>query len=495
MEDKHIAAVDLGSSKIALTVARINENDIQVIYYREEPSEGIRNSYVFNSMKVTKPLSRLIEDAEKELNIRITQAVVGMPKYRVKQQTGQAKMKMNPEECITEEDVNILKTSALESYPLDDERSDELFGAVAQSFSNGEDFQLVESDIIGMPSEVLEGNFKIFVGKKSALHSIDVTFNHLNIGIAKKYFTPDVLAKAVLTPSEMENGVALIDFGGGVTSVSVYYGSIMRHYASIPFGGASITSDIRTECMISDTLAENIKLAFGACMPDKLQNLSEKTLHIRSGSMAPNTQIQVKFLSEIITARMKEIIDAVLYEIQMSGFADNLRSGVVITGGGAGLMNCGNYIKEMSGYDVRSGAPIRNLFSAPGYDSIYNADAEVSAGLVITAKNDRIPECTAGADAPDTFPEIEIERSAGETAVPQENTPEEDNYSGTVFGAPEEDGTAVKDDRKPGKSGKGSGSGKGNRPGKEDKEKNSGIIWEIGNLFKGFYDSLDKEKA
>ena len=64
-----------------------------------------------------------------------------------------------------------------------------------------------------------------------------------------------------------------------------------------------------------------------------------------------------------------------------------------------------------------------------------------------------------------------------------------------MFGAPEEDGTAVKDDRKPGKSGKDSGSGKGNRPGKEDKEKNSGIIWEIGNLFKGFYDSLDKEKA
>ena len=419
MEDKHIAAVDLGSSKIALTVARINENDIQVIYYREEPSEGIRNSYVFNSMKVTKPLSRLIEDAEKELNIRITQAVVGMPKYRVKQQTGQAKMKMNPEECITEEDVNILKTSALESYPLDDERSDELFGAVAQTFSNGEDFQLVESDIIGMPSEVLEGNFKIFVGKKSALHSIDVTFNHLNIGIAKKYFTPDVLAKAVLTPSEMENGVALIDFGGGVTSVSVYYGSIMRHYASIPFGGASITSDIRTECMISDTLAENIKLAFGACMPDKLQNLSEKIIQINSGNASPNKQLPVKYLSEIISCRVKEIIDAILYEIERSGFADNLRNGIVLTGGGANLTNCANYIKEISGYSVRSGYP-RHLFSATGCDGVFETDAAVSIGLVLAAKADRIPDCIQG----------ESTVRIGGTVTFDDNTAEEHSGSG-----------------------------------------------------------------
>ena len=495
MEERHIVAIDLGTYKTSLTVAGINGDNIQILFYRKIPSDGIRYSYVFNSGKAAKVVRKLVEEAESELKIKIRRAIVGMPKYNVRQESNSGKLDRSIEECISAEEIENLKNMAQETYPLQHPDVEEVFGTVAQSFSNGDEIGLTENDMIGVSSSIIQGNFKIFIGKKQHLHNIDMIFKDLGIDIIRKYFTPDSIAKAVLTPGEMENGVALIDLGAGVTSVSIYYRNIMRHYAAIPFGGNSITSDIKTECQIPGELAENIKKAFGGCMPDKLQNLSEKTLHIRSGSMAPNTQIQVKFLSEIITARMKEIIDAVLYEIQMSGFADNLRSGVVITGGGAGLMNCGNYIKEMSGYDVRSGAPIRNLFSAPGYDSIYNADAEVSAGLVITAKNDRIPECTAEADAPDTCPEIEIERSAGETAVPQENTPEEDNYSGTVFGAPEEDGTAVKDDRKPGKSGKGSGSGKGNRPGKEDKEKNSGIIWEIGNLFKGFYDSLDKEKA
>ena len=383
MEDRHIVAIDLGSCKTALAVAKINEDDIQVIYYKEIPSAGIRNSYVFNSMKASKPIKELIDDAEHELNIRITQAVIGMPKYRIRQETNQAQLSdLNPEECITDEDVNCLKTAALETYPLENPRSDELFGAVAQSFSTGEDFQFVESDIIGMPSEVLEGNFKIFIGKKSALHAIDVAFNNLKVGIAKKYFTPDTLAKAVLTSSEMENGVALIDFGGGVTSVSVYYGNIMRHYASIPFGGASVTSDIKTECLISDSLAENIKLAFGACMPDKLQNLSEKIIQINSGNNSPNKQLPVKYLSEIITYRVKEIMEAIMYEIEQSGFADNLRNGIVLTGGGANLTNCANYIKELSGYNVRTGYP-KHLFSAIGCEGVYETDAAVTIGLIL----------------------------------------------------------------------------------------------------------------
>ena len=98
----------------------------------------------------------------------------------------------------------------------------------------------------------------------------------------------------------MENGVALVDFGAGCTSVSIYHGSIMRHYASIPFGGKNISDDIKSEAQISSRLAENIKLAFGACMPDKLQSLSEKIIQIRSNSAEGDKSIPVKYLSEII---------------------------------------------------------------------------------------------------------------------------------------------------------------------------------------------------
>ena len=71
MTDKHIVAIDLGTSKIALTVAKVNGNDIQVIYYKETPSAGIKNSSVFNPSHVTGPLGEAVREAEENLGIKI----------------------------------------------------------------------------------------------------------------------------------------------------------------------------------------------------------------------------------------------------------------------------------------------------------------------------------------------------------------------------------------------------------------------------------------
>ncbi|MGM9786243.1 MAG: cell division protein FtsA [Candidatus Cryptobacteroides sp.] len=393
ISEKYIVAIDLGTSKIALTVAKVSGEDVQLIYYKETPSAGIRYSSVFNETTVTGVVSKALHEAEEELGIKITSAVVGMPKFPVVQQSNTAKIEERGEDCdITEEDIAYLKRFAEESYPLEDEQKEAIYGAVAQSFSDGENFQIIEKDIIGMTGDTVEGNFRVFIGNKRSLNKIDHVMNRIGIPAIRKYFTADSTAKAVLTDAEMENGVALVDFGGGCTSVSIYHGKIMRHYASIPFGGNNITNDIKSECQISDTLAENIKLGYGACMPEKLQNLSEKIIHIRSNSAEPDKQLPVKYLSEIITARIEEIMMAILYEIDRSGFADMLRSGIVITGGCAQTANLCNFIYDISGYKVRTGYP-RGLFSCQGCDGTSDTSASSSIGLILAAVSDKTINC------------------------------------------------------------------------------------------------------
>lgn len=395
MTDKHIVAIDLGTSKIALTVAKVEENDVQIIYYKETASAGIRYSKVYNVMQVKDPLAKAIRTAEEELGIRITHAVVGMPKYPIRQESSTGEIPdRGIDTYITVEDIANLKKFAQDLYPLQDKSREAIYGAVAQSFSDGENFQIIEDDIIGMTSDVLEGNFKIFIGKKNDLTKIDQVMDKVGICASRKYFTADSTAKAVLTESELENGVALIDFGGGSTSVSIYHENIMRHYASIPFGGKNITEDIKTEFQVSERLAENIKLGFGACMPEKLQNMSDKVIHIKSNSVEPDKQVSVKYLSEIITARVEEIIMAILYEIHISGFADMLRSGIVITGGGAQIANLGNFIFDISGYRVRTGYP-KALFSCQGCEEIGETTASTSLGLIMAAKEDNGINCVS----------------------------------------------------------------------------------------------------
>lgn len=384
MEERYIASVDLGTSRIALAVAKVSGADIQVIYYRTRPSEGIRYSAVFNPQKVSNILSAMIEDAEGELGLKISQVATGLPRNNVRQESASGKVvRSESDSSITKEEIDSIKMMAIDSYPVSDEKKEIIYGAVAQSFSTEDEFQALENDIVGMTGESLEGNFKVFIGNKRNVSNIDSALTKCGIA-SRKFFVPDVIARVVLTREEMENGVALIDMGAGATSLSIYENNILRHYISIPFGGNNITSDIKKECGISTELAENIKLGYGICMPEKLQNMSEKVLQLNY-SDGRSSRLPVKYLSEIITARVREILDAMLYEIKASGYADKLRNGIVITGGSAELANLTLYIGEVSGYEVRRGYP-RHYFSAEGCPGIFDTEASATAGMLLAAK-------------------------------------------------------------------------------------------------------------
>lgn len=396
MDERHLVAIDIGTSKIALTVAKVEGENVQIIYYRETPSAGIKYSRVINPHKAAGAIRQAVTTAEKELGISITDIIVGLPKYEVTQDPATLTVTREADTCITQEEITGIKESALEKYPGINKETEMLFGIVAQSFGDEDEIQISENDIIGMAPEKLNCEFRVFKGQRKNVRDLRLAFRNAgNIHICREYFTPEAIAKAVLYDFEMENGVALIDLGAGVTSVTIYYDNIMRYYSAIPFGGNAITSDIRTECYITEKMAESIKLAYGACIPEKLLSLSDKTLLISSNDSLPAKQVTVKYLSEIITARETEIIEAILYRIQESGLADRLRSGIVITGGGANLLNVGSLIKDISGYAVRTGYA-RHIFSGAD-DTLDDTSVTASLGMILMAKNDRI-DCLSERD-------------------------------------------------------------------------------------------------
>jgi cell division protein FtsA len=249
----------------------------------------------------------------------------------------------------------------------------------------------------------------------------------------------------------------------------------MRHFASIPFGGKNITNDIKSECQISERLAENIKLEFGACMPDKLLSLSDKILDIRGCSNESTKQLSVKYLSEIITARVEEIMMAVLYEIEQSGFADSLRSGIVVTGGCAQTANLANLIYDISGFKVRIGYP-QKTFSCEGCDGLAETSAATAIGLIMASLNDPSINCaTANTNEP-----------AAETVVEEVSVVgNEDEPQGSLFKNDEEE--KVKPTPKP----------------QQPKKKKKGILKIFkNNIFDGvtatfdnIFDVLDEDKV
>lgn len=397
MNERYIASIDLGTSKVALCVAKIEDSACEIIYNAQKPSDGIRHGRVFNPTRAAVPVMEIIKEAEDELGIKILQVVTGLPRYYVRQESAPAKIeRSDPAFCIRQEEVDSLKEMALDSYPLDDTCKEEIYGAVIQSFSAEDMFQVSERDVVGVQSDILEGNYKIFIGSKKASDNLDTMMNKTGVAIARKYFLPDITAKAVLTKEEMSNGVALLEIGAGISSVTIYQNSILRFYGSIPFGGQNITADIKNECGFTTELAENIKLAFGACMPEKLQSMSDKMIQINNDEDGSCPKLPVKYLSEIITCRVREITEALLYLIESSGYADRLRNGIVLTGGCSELVNCGNYVKELSGYNVRIGFPRTKYICTSGCNGLNETSAVSTLAMIMEAREDAYLNCISG---------------------------------------------------------------------------------------------------
>lgn len=467
MENKYIATVDLGSGTIRMSVAKTSGSKIEVCYYNDYPSEGVSHGKVLNISKLSSILAQAKKEAERYLGIKINEVAVGCQKNDIRSIQVHARMEMSGSGCVDQESLAMLEDIAGKDLEGKLEANETILALVAQSYNIDDELQVSVDEIVGMSGEVLEGDYKIFIGKIAPLRHLEEACRAAGITLHRHSFTPQYTGACVLSGSEKESGVALIDFGSGATSVSVYYGGVLRHYGAVPFGGDSITADIRNLCSLDNvSLADNVKKGYGACMPDKLAELSDKTLRITDVDSGVKTEITCKYLSEVITARTREILDSMLYEILESGYADKLKNGIVVTGGGAGLRNLCGFIKSISGFSARIGMPSRNIFDCT-QGRFFNCEASNSAALMMymstleincaepyewgeeteTAAEPAAPEVKIeGAGAPVTEPAVAV--AGGESAAASEPKAEDEPQDGNLFGT-KEMGESKKPAKKP----------------------------------------------
>ncbi len=398
MEERIITVVDIGSYRTAVCTAKVEGNNFSIAAYKEAPSEGISHGRVINPLRAATVVKSLIDEIERELRIKITKIVTGIPGYGINGENVSIRHdRPDPDEFISENELREINEKA-----YSEDGNDKVYCAIPQSFRVGEAMEIPYRDVIGMSSESIEGKYRIFTGNKAVFDGNEKTFKRLNLEIAGKYLYPVASATASLFGQEKQNGVALVEFGGNTTNLVIYYKNIIRHIYTLPFGGKNITEDIANECKITSALAESIKRDFGSAMPEKLSVNSEKSLQIKRQSQA-DIEIPVKYLAEIIQARCKEIFDAILYKIEESGYADQLSSGIVLTGGSANLLCVSDYLKSISGYTVRRAMPA-GKFSYIGFPKLADYSSASLAGLFTLAWEDClgqedatfIPEDTCG---------------------------------------------------------------------------------------------------
>jgi cell division protein FtsA len=352
MKEKLIVAVDVGSSNVVIAVGAIEDDgrvNIQGIV--SEPIEGIDAGCVVNIETAGSAVRIAKERIEKELNIKITEAYAGLSGdfVRCGQVTDYVYVQDELGNQVTESDLEELDRR-MRSVKLPDDR-EEILSMQALCYT-------IDDKVVDVPvgayGHVLKATYNFILSDRSKRDRLNRCL--MNQGIKVKEFVPNALIShlAIATDEDIEEGVVVVDLGGGVTDVSILHRSKVRHIASIPIGTDSINNDIRTYG-IPVNYVENLKRLYGSAVTELTQ---DDKIVFQSARRGVPKSILRRNLATIIEARLKEIAEWVGREIKEANCGAKFSPILLLTGGGSEMQNIEKlFSRELGIDDVRAVYP------------------------------------------------------------------------------------------------------------------------------------------
>ncbi len=353
---KIVVGLDIGTTKICAIVGRKNEyGKLEVLGMGKAESEGVIKGIVTNIDKTVYAIDKAVKEASDMSGIDIGVVNVGIAGQHIRSTIHHGSItRLSNDNEISIEDISRLTE---DMYRIVIPPGSEIIHVMPQDYTV--DYEEGIKDPVGMSGMKLEADFHIITAQTSAINNINKCVRRAGLEIDNLILEPLASSLAVLSDEEKEAGVCLIDIGGGTTDIAIFYDNIIRHTAVIPFGGNILTNDIQAGLMVMAKQAEQLKTKFGKAIAEEANpNEIVSIPGIRNRSAK---EISVKNLSNIIQARMEEIIEMAHTEIISCGFENRLAGGIVITGGGSQLNSLKHLVEYMTGMDTRIGYPNEHL--------------------------------------------------------------------------------------------------------------------------------------
>jgi cell division protein FtsA len=382
-EQPIIVGLDIGTTKVVAIAGQKNEfGKLEILSVGRTESQGVRHGVVMNIDQCIRSIQVAIEKClSNNPDLEIKEVYVGIAGQHIKSlQTRGDRMRPDTDSEITRQEIEALINDQKKTFiPA----GDEIIDIVPQEYFV-DDMQTTLSPI-GMNGVKIGANFHIVTGDRNAIRNIKRCVERSELKTKDLVLQPLASAAAVMSPEDLEAGVAIVDIGGGTTDMAVFYDGILKHTAVIPYAGVNITNDIHYGLGVLRAQAEQLKVQFGTAHADHASPNSYITIPGLKG--LPPKEISVKNLAHIIQARTQEILDYVLYHLKQIGLEKRLYGGIILTGGGASLKHITQLTEYVTGLSARIGLPNEHL--AGGHNEDMNDPMySTCIGLILRGYHD-----------------------------------------------------------------------------------------------------------
>lgn len=414
-DSRIIVGVDIGTSKIAAVIAQVQEDTINILGVSEVASKGIRRGQIVDIEEAASALNNSLNTAERMAGYSIDKVFCSVSGINIESQNSRGIVAVSqPEGEITPSDVDrVLEAAGAISLPS----TKTIIHVIPRTFTVDNEPGI--KDPVGMTGVRLEVDTHIITANATTIKNIQkVLESEAGVSLNALVFSGFSSSLAVLTETEKELGVVLVDIGAGVTNMCIFVDGALSYSTVIPIGARHITNDLAVGLRISLESAEKIKLFFSKKDSKKLKPFGRE----ENGDAFKSDEIDLSSLrliedlkkvsyktlvDGIIRPRLNEVFTMVAVDIKKSGLITQTPAGVVITGGGAKTTGIVESAKRMLSMPVRIGIPygMKGLI-----DEVEDPIFSTAVGLIKYGSNFKEQETTGLAHF---MPHIEIHFLSG----------------------------------------------------------------------------------
>ena len=355
----HIAALDVGTTKVACFIANSGEDgDLQVIGVGHHRSRGMRNGQVANLDEVEASVREAVEAAEQMANVRVDQVFVNMSCGTPRSTRVEVELSVSGHQ-IRDTDVRRVLDHGSSMF---DDADRELIHCIPTGYSIDGGNGII--DPRGMYGEKLGVTIHLVTAGIGPGRNLATVIDRCHLDIKDRVVSPYAAGLACLVDDEKDMGVTVIDMGGGTTSIAVFNDSQVVFVESITIGGNHVTNDIAKGLSTPVAKAERLKTVYGtvAPSPGDARELLKVPL-VGEDDENNASEVPKSMLVQIIQPRIEETFELVRSHLEASGFGKNAGRRVVLTGGASQLEGVRDLAELVLDKQVRLGRPklIRGL--------------------------------------------------------------------------------------------------------------------------------------
>lgn len=392
-----LAALDIGSTKIACFIARVvdDEGTLEVLGVGHQLSDGVKNGGITDLAAAEAVIRRTVHAAENMAaevmkGYPLREVVVNLPGVHASSMLHKAEVNISGH-AVTDNDIRRALVKAQEEafQQAPEDGAFELIHTIPVSYRIDGHEGITEPR--GMVGHSLGVDIHMTSGDLLALRNISSCIERSHLDISAFCTSSYAAGLAALVDDEMELGCTVIDIGGGVTSFAVFQNRNLLYADAVPIGGRHVTGDIAKGLTTALNDAERIKVLYGSAMAGGLDESEMIDIpKLGEDAFAPPNHVPRSLLVGIIQPRLEEIFELVRSRLQDAGLGSAVGRRVVLTGGASlmpGMRELGNYVMDKQ---VRLGRPIR-LTGLP--DAVSGPAFATTAGLLsyIAERSDEMP--------------------------------------------------------------------------------------------------------